>query len=71
MRCNVFYVEFGPDNEGPCTETLANVRDIDEIAQDNDWTDDEADAIEAEILSKGEFRIGGGAAPLFVIRRAS
>ena len=70
MRCNVFYIDFGPDNKGPATETLANVRDINEIAQDNDWTDDETDAIGAEILSKGEYRIGGGAAPLFVIRRA-
>jgi hypothetical protein len=53
MRCNVFYVD-------PLTgrESLNNVRDTDELAQDNGLSDEQADAMEEELRTKGEYRWG-------------
>lgn len=63
MRCNVFHVD-----QLTGVETLNNVRDCDEIADDNGFTDEEADDMQARLIAEGEFRLGGGAAPLFVVR---
>jgi hypothetical protein len=63
MRCNVFHV-----NQTTGAETLNNVRHTDELTEANGFSDEEADAMEAALRATGEFRIGGGAAPLFVIR---
>jgi hypothetical protein len=65
MRCKIYQVD---QNTGD--ETLINIRDSDEIAEDNSMTDAELIEMETEIRLVGRFWIGGGAAPLFCVTRA-
>lgn len=44
--------------------------DFDTIIRENDFTDEEAEAIATSLLEAGEVRGGGGAAPDYVIRVA-
>lgn len=64
MKVNVFHVD-----QDTGAESLNNVRHTDEIAEDNGMTDAEACHMESEIRKAGRFWLGGGAAPLFVLRR--
>lgn len=44
---------------------------LSEFASDNDMTDAEAEAMRDELARSGRFWVGGGAAPLYMVKRVS